>query len=420
MQTTNLTQLCMNRRVIFILFLAFSSGLPLALTGSTLQAWYTAAGVNLMTIGLLTMVGQPYVYKILWAPLLDRFTPLGFLGRRRSWIMLMQGILAISLVMMAFLNPAKTPGLLAILALMVAFFSATQDIGIDAYRTDILHPDERGLGSSMNTIGYRIAMLVSSAIALILAGEIGWRATYLIMASLMATQMIITFFAPTPLYEQAAPQTLTKAVIEPFKEFLNRQNALWLLIFIIIYKICDAFALSLNTAFLIRGVHFSLVEIGSISKIVGVIAIFLGSVIGGMLYPYLGLYRSLMYFGFLQMISNLAFVILALVGKNYVVMATAIFIENFCGSLGTVAFVVFLMSLCNHRYTATQYALLSAVMALGRVFVGPVAAVMVEHIGWVEFYFWTVLIGLPALILLWWLNRRIDFSAKHLAQVQST
>lgn len=404
-----------NRNVYVIFFLGFSSGLPLLLTGSTLQAWYTVAGVNLMTIGVLTLVGQPYTFKFLWAPILDRFRVLG-LGRRRGWIMVMQLALAVSLVVMAFLHPKTQPWLLASAALAVAFFSATQDTGIDAYRTDLLKPEERGMGASLNTIAYRLAMLVSGALALIMAQEIGWQTTYLIMAAIMAAGMLNTLFAPVPDTENQPTLTFEQAVVHPFKEFMTRKNAIWLLVFIVIYKICDALALSLNTTFLIRAVGFSLVDIGSITKVVGLIASLLGSFLGGVLLPYIGLYRSLMYFGFLQMVSNLSFAVLAIVGKNYFLMAGSIFLDNFCGSLGTVAFVVFLMSLCDKRYTATQYALLSALMAVGRVFVGPVAAGLVESMGWVDFYILTFFVGIPSLILLWWLNRRIDFSAEQLAR----
>lgn len=399
----------LNRRVMAVLLLAFSSGLPIVLTGSTLQAWYTVAGVNLMTIGALTLVGQPYIYKFLWAPLFDRFVPFR-LGRRRSWILLMQILLGAGLAAMAFLNPAHTPILLACAALAVAFFSASQDIGIDAYRTDVLQAEERGMGAAVNTLGYRIAMLISGAFALIIAAKLGWRTMYLIMAAFMLLEIFVTFWAPNPQIEEHPPTTLTKAIVDPFKEFMSRPYAIAIMIFIVIYKISDAMALSLNTAFLIRGVGFSLIDIGAIAKTVSLVASLLGSLVGGIYLPRLGMYRSLLYFGFLQITSNLTFALLGAVGKNYWMMGTALFSEYFCGGLSTVAFVAFLMSLCDKRYTATQYALLSALAALGRIFIGPEAAYLVNHLGWIELYIWTFFLGIPGLVLLWWLQKNINLT----------
>lgn len=415
MGKSRLLSLLSSPRILAVMLLSFSSGLPLVLTGSTLQAWYTVAGVNLMTIGILTMVGQPYTYKFLWAPFMDRFAPLK-IGRRRSWVLLMQFALVLGLTVMAFLNPKHMPWLLASVALAVAFFSASQDIAIDAYRTDVLPIRERGFGASVTNLGYRMAMLVAGALSLILAAEIGWRATYLIMAGLMLITMIVTIRSPNPPETHGAPKTFTEAVVEPFRDFMTRKNAIALLIFMIIYKLCDVFALSLNTTFLIRGVGFSLLEVGSITKVVGLVGALLGSIVGGVLLPRMGLYRSLMVFGILQMTSNLSFALLAIVGKSYSFMAGSIFLDYFCGGLSSVAIIVFLMSLCNKRYTATQYALFSSVTAIGRVFVGPIAATTVEHIGWVQFYVWSFIIGIPSLMILWWLKHRVDFSADQIAE----
>lgn len=400
----------LNQRLTAVLLLGFSSGLPLPLIASTLQAWYTVAGVNLMTIGLLSFTQQPYIYKPLWAPLMDRFVPFN-LGRRRSWIIAMQFCLALTLVFMAWLNPSTSPWLLAAVALLVAFFSASQDVAIDAYRTDVLTIKERGMGAANTNLGYRCAVIVGGALALVIAAQVGWRATYLLMALIMATEMLVTLWAPRPAQTILPPVSLREAVVEPFHDFLTRRNAIAILIFIIIYKLSDALALSLNTTFLIRSVGFSLVDVGSITKIVGTVSVLLGGIIGGVLMPRLGLYRSLMYFGFLQMSSNLAYALLAMVGKSYLIMTLATFAEYFCSGLSSVATIVFLTSLCNRRFTATQYALFSAVAALGRVFVGPLAAYMVERLGWGEFYVWTFFIGIPALLLLYWLRRRVDFAA---------
>lgn len=395
------------RRLLTILLLGFSSGLPLGLITSTLQAWYTISGVSLVTIGWLSLVGQPYAYKFLWAPLLDRWMPLN-LGRRRSWILLMQLGLAITFAVMAFMNPAKTPVFLALLALCVALFSSTQDTAIDAYRTELLSESERGLGVSANTIAYRVAMIVSSAMALIIAALVSWRAMYLMMSGCFLLLMLVTKIAPNPIENQHSPKSLREAMIAPMHSFFSQKNAVLILLFIVLYKLCDAMALSLNTAFLIRGVGFSLVQIGAISKTVGLVAALLGSVAGGLLMPYLGLYRSLWYFGILQMASNLLYAWLAFVGKNITVMSVAIFGENFCGGLATVAFIVFLMNLCDRRYTATHYALFSAVASLGRIFIGPISAVLVQHIGWIDFYILSAMVGLPALMILFLLFQHSD------------
>lgn len=386
-------------RLSTILLMGFSSGLPLGLVTSTLQAWYTVSGVSLVMIGWLTLVGQPYAYKFLWAPFLDRWSPLS-LGRRRSWIVLMQLALALTLAIMPFFHPAKQPWLIAFLALCVAIFSATQDTAIDAYRTELLPESERGLGVSLNTIAYRMAMIVSSAVALIIAAFISWRAMYWMMSGCFLLLMFVTKNAPNTVPHPHSPKTVREAVIAPMHSFFSQSNAVLILIFIVLYKLCDAMALSLNTTFLIRGVGFSLVQIGMISKTVGLIAGLLGSIVGGVLMPYLGLYRSLWYFGLLQMSSNLLYAWLAFVGKNITVMSVAIFGENFCGALGTVAFVVFLMNLCDQRYTATQYALFSAVAALGRIFIGPISAVLVQQMGWIDFYILSAIVGLPALMIL--------------------
>ena len=403
----------LNARLVVVLLLSFSSGLPLALLGSTLQAWYTVSGVGLFTIGTLTLVGQPYVYKFLWAPILDRFALLG-LGRRRGWIVTMQILLVIGLVIMAFLTPDSHPWGLAWIALMVACFSASQDIAIDAYRTDILPASERGLGAAYNTFGYRIAVLVSGAIALILAAEVGWQFTYLTMAGLILLETIVTLLAPPPAPITGLPNTMTKAVTEPIRDFMRREKSLALLVFIVIYKLSDAFALSLNTPFLIRGLCFDLLEIGTIYKVTALTATLAGSLVGGLLIRRLGIYRSLLYFGLLQALSNLSYMALAIVGKNYLLMTAGVFTEFFCGGLSTVAFVSFLMSLCNRKYTATQYALFSALSAVGRVFAGPEAAAMVEHMGWALFYFSTFLIGIPTLFLLWWLRHSLYPAAEQI------
>lgn len=407
-----------NRKIISILFLGFSSGLPLGLISSTLQAWYTVSGVSLMTIGWLTLVGQPYALKFLWAPLLDRFSPMHS-DRRRSWIFLMQFGLAVSLIFMAFLNPAKMPFFLAFLALIVSLFSATQDTAIDAYRTELLSDNEKGLGVAVNNVAYRAAMLASTAVALMVADQLGWRAMYLIMAGLFFGLLIMTKQAPSIVNSAIAPTSLKEAMLAPGREFFARKNAVMLLLFMVLYKLCDAMALSLNTTFLIRGVGFHLIDIAMISKTVGLIASILGGLMAGWLMSRLTLYRALFYFGLLQALSNLLYVWLACVGHHIGVMGIAIGGEYFFSGMASVAFVVFLMDLCDRRYTATQYALFSAVATIGRIFIGPVSAWIVNHVGWVEFYIWSTVIGFPALAILWLLNARSSIFVNRIQNIRA-
>ncbi len=392
-----------NRRIQTVLLLGFSSGLPLALTGSTLQAWFTQSGVDLLTIGSLSLLGLPYVWKFLWAPLLDRFTP-PFLGRRRSWILLTQLGLCVSIVIMAALHPATQPSMIGFIALVIAFISATQDIATDAYRTDILLPKERGLGAAAVTLGFRVAMLVSGGLALVLADYLGWQVTFEIIAGLIGLSIIATLFAPNEAVCIQQPQSLTSFIVEPFRDLLTRDKIALILLFVMIYKLGDALALALMSNFLLGKLGFSLTDVGIAFKTFGLIATIMGVFVGGILLVRMSLFYALIGFGLLQAFSNVMFVVLAMMGKHYFLMVSCIFIESFCSGMSTAAFVAFLMSLCNVRFSATQYAFLSALFALGRVFAGPIAAVIVQHIGWINFYWIAFLLSFPGIILLIYLR----------------
>lgn len=392
-----------DRRIAFVMFLGFFSGLPLALSGGTLQAWMASSGVDIKTIGLFTLVGLPYTLKFLWSPLMDRFVP-RVLGRRRGWLAMTQIALFGCLLLMGGLSPQYAVGALALLALTLAFLSASQDIAFDAYRTDVLEPKQRGAGAAVSVLGYRLAMLAAGALALVLADHIGWQLTYWLMAALMLCGVGFTLLAPEPETPAEAPKSLQAAVVQPFREFFTRRGALALLLLVVLYKLGDAFAGSLTTTLLLRGPGFTLTEVGAINKGLGLAATIIGALFGGALMVKLRLYRALMLFGVLQAISNLTFMWLALAGKNYTLMVAAVGIENLAGGMGTAAFVALLMSLCDRRYTATQFALLSAAASIGRVLVGPPSGVMVEALGWAPFFFVTFLIALPGLALLWWLR----------------
>jgi len=405
-------QLLTQKRMLVVLLLGFSSGLPLGLTMGTLQAWFTIENVDIKTIGFLALVGQPYVYKFLWAPVIDKITPT-FLGRRRGWMLITQISLIALLIFIAGFSPATTPLVVGVIALSIAIMSATQDIVIDAYRTELLPAEERGTGAAMAVAGYRIAVLVSGGLALILADYIGFRLVYISMAGFMGIGVLATLFCSEPIHHKAAPQTFVKACIEPFKEFWSRKNAIALLVLIVLYKMGDAFAGSLTITFLLRGLEFSLKDIGYIYKTVGLVTTLVGVFWGGLLMARIGLYRSLLWFGFLQAITNFLFMVLAWAGKDYSLMIITIALENLAGGMGTAAFIALLMSLCDERYTATQFALLSALSAVGRVFVGPTAGYLVDYLGWAEFFLCTVIFSIPGLVLLFILKKSIysiDFS----------
>jgi PAT family beta-lactamase induction signal transducer AmpG len=388
------SKLYTSRRVAPLLALGFASGLPLALTGGTLQAWATIEQVSLQEIGFLTLVGTAYTLKFLWAPLVDRYAP-PWLGRRRGWMVLMQVLLALGMLAMGCLSPGQSLLPLALLAVFVAFCSATQDIAFDAYRSDVLRKDERGAGAALSVLGYRLAMLVSGGLALIMADQwLGWGATYMLMGALVPTQ---------------TPRSLQQAVLEPFREFFGRPEAVTVLVLIVLYKLGDAFAGALSTTFLIRAAGYTASEVGTVNKLLGLAATIVGVLAGGALMARLGLYRSLMLFGLLQAVSNLGFWVISVGPHNVWIMAAGVGIENLCGGMGTAAFVALLMGLCNQQFSATQFALLSALTAVGRTYLaGPLTPPLVQYAGWPTFFLLTVLIALPGLWLLHWRRRDID------------
>ncbi len=391
--------LVFNRRMSVMFLLAFSSGLPLSLSTSTLQAWMASVDIDIKTIGLFTLVQIPYVLKFLWAPLMDRYSLPGF-DRRRSWIFFSQCLLIMVIILMAFSDPGESIHIMGILALAIAFLSASQDVAFDAYRADMLTEKERGMGAGISVTAYRIALIVSGAGVLIMAGHIGWQSAFLIISLLFVFGMIGVYLGPDVGGEVKPPATLDEAVVQPFVEFLRRDSAWLFLLLIVLYKLGDAFAGTLTTVFLIAGMDFSVSDVGVINKFIGLIMTIMGALLGGVLMFRIGLFYALLWFGLLQAFTNLGFMVLAWYGKSYAGAVMIIGMENFAGGMGTAAFVALLMALCNHRYTATQFALLSALAAIGRVFVGPPSGHLVASLGWTEFYFITFLVALPGLVLL--------------------
>ena len=392
-------------KMLLMLVLGFSSGMPLALTGSTLSAWLVAEGVDIKTIGLYSLVGLPYAFKFLWSPLMDRFVP-PFLGRRRGWMIITQLFLIFTISALGFFNPASMPLLVAAAALSLAFFSASQDIVLDAYRTEYLKPEERGAGVGVWIMGYRIALLVGGAVALILSDYVSWKTVYLSMGLFMVIGCIATLLAPEPLKIDAArdsiepPKSLYEAAVAPFLEFFRRPGSLEILLFIILYKLGDIAAAQMTTPYILKYVGFSRTELGTIYKGFGMAATIVGALMGGALMSKWPLRRSLFVFGVLQGVSILAFILLDFTGREIWALAVVIGIENFCGGMGTSAYTAFLMGLCNRKFTATQYALLSSLMAVGRNVTGAPTGYLADAVGWVMFFVICTALALPGLLLL--------------------
>ena len=517
----NRIDLAMLHRLAVVTILGFASGLPLALTGQAMQAWLSLEGLDVATIGFLSLVGLPYTFKFLWAPLMDRFE-LPWLGRRRGWLVVTQLALAGTLLWLADTSPTQATRSFALLAVLVAFVAASQDVVIDAYRTDLLAARERGLGSSLSVLGYRLAMILSGGIALIwvdpsnASGPGGWTwpEVYRFMAALMVGAAVLsaialprvmsvgdrssvarqdllgfaallaavavgfvvsdrfgppiarTLLAPwfegstldaglqrkwtellalllglaftLPLAAWAARAAKFQTLLNGLDSYFSQRGATAFLAFIVLYKLGDAFAGSLMTPFLLKAMMFSSAEVGVVNKLIGLWLTIGGALLGGLLMLKLGLWRALLLFGVLQMASNVGFWWLAVHGKGalpgfvlppfdwgFVKLAQAtdidggllmvIAAENLSGGMGTAAFVAFLMSLCNQRFTATQYALLSAFASVGRVWVGPLAGVLAEAIGWPTFFVVSTVLALPALGMLWWLRdavRELEVDSK--------
>ncbi|HEY5790712.1 MAG TPA: AmpG family muropeptide MFS transporter [Gammaproteobacteria bacterium] len=422
-----------DRRVLAVGFLGFSSGLPLALTFGTLTLWLAELGIDKTTIGLFALAGTPYTLKFLWAPLVDR-VPLPWLtrrfGRRRGWMLATQVALMAGITLLGGSDPVAAPTLTALLALLVAFCSATQDIAIDAYRVEILDERRYGAGAALVVLGYRIGMLASGAGALYAASFSDWGTAYAIMAALMAVGVVTVLLNPEPAvadspearaqaarvaaFVAARPDLrgragralawLHGAVVAPFAEFLARPGWLAVLGFVVLYKFGDALAGVMSGPFYVE-LGFSKIEIANVTKAFGLGATIAGGLLGGLLVSRHGIWRSLWACGLLQMLSNLMFVVQALAGHDLALLTLTIGLENLAGGMGTAAFVAYLSSLCNVAYTATQYALLSSLAAFGRTLLSSSGGWLAVQLDWVGFFLLTTVAALPGLVLLWWLGR---------------
>jgi PAT family beta-lactamase induction signal transducer AmpG len=387
------------RSLIVLALLGFASGLPLFLTGSTLKAWLTDSGLDLRVIGLFGLVTQPYVLKVLWAPFLDRYS-LPWLGRRRGWMALFQAGLVVALVFMALGDPRVGVGRFVLLGFLVAFASASQDIALDAWRAEAFSSHELGIANAIHVGFYRVAMLVSGALGLVLAQKLGWRSMYLVMAGLMACGALGTLLAWSTDGRIRPPRTLREAVVAPFRQFLRRPAAVEVLVFILLYKIGDQLADAMVTPFLMRGLGFSKMEIGVTTKFTGMACLILGGLVGGLFMKRWNLKRSLVVFGLCQAGSILAFWALSLLGRNLGALAGAIALENLCYGMGGTAFATFLMCLCDKRFTGTQYALFTSIVALSRGYLSAPSGWVVLRLGWSGYFLACVCIAIPGLLLL--------------------
>lgn len=385
-------------KMLSMLVMGYSSGLPLLLTGSTLQAWMTDAQVDLAQIGMVSLIGQPYVYKFVWSPLMDQYS-LPFLGRRKGWILITQVLLTLSIFAMSFFNPASSLAMIAFVALLVAFFSASQDIVIDAYRREILAEEELGLGSSVYIYGYRLAMIVSGAMALFMADKMSWDQVYQIMALCMIPALIFTFFAPMEKDEYKKPRSLQEAVFGPLKEFFGRHGAWLMLSFILLYKIGDAMASNLTTPFILD-IGYTKTDIATVAKTFGMIATLLGGFVGGVMMTKISIKRSLWMFGILQAISTFGFSALPSMPHTLMSLAVVIAIENLASGMGTAAYSAYMASITNRQFTATQYALLSSLMGIPRVIISAPTGLMAKSMGWEWFFVTCGVIAIPGLLLI--------------------
>jgi len=401
-------------RMVAILFMGFASGLPLALTGSTLAIWMRQGGVSLATIGLFALVGLAYNLKFLWAPLIDR-VPLPWLGarlgRRRSWTLALQGLLALAILALGANDPVEAPVATALSAVLVAFLSASQDVVIDAFRVELLEGPEQGPGASATQIGYRIGMVASGAGALYLSELAGWQAAYWAMAALLLPAMVAVWLTPEPragLYDPPAAggfaAWLRGAFLDPLLDFARRSRWLAILAFVVLYKLGDALAGVMSSAFYVD-MGFTRIEIANVSKVFGVLATIVGVILGGAAVYRLGVLRGLLVCGVLQMLSNLLFALQAVVGHSVPMLMVTIGVENLAGGMGSAAFVAYLSNLCTVAYTATQYALLSSLAAVARTTLAAAGGLLAEAAGWVTFFALSTLAAVPGLLLLLWLMR---------------
>jgi MFS transporter, PAT family, beta-lactamase induction signal transducer AmpG len=411
------------KRLIIIFLMGFASGLPLLLVGQTLSVRLTEAGISLTEIGLFALVGTPYNIKFFWAPVIDRLhLPMlsNLLGRRRSWMVLVQLFLMASIVSLGFSNPQTSSVITAVLAFATAFFSASQDIVIDAYRIEILDEDQQGAGAAMSQAGYRFGMLCAGAGALYLAAAMSWSVAYGVMAGLILIGFIAALKAPVASEVNHSENNRSRKdwfqsmIADPFTEFFERSNvrvALTILVFILLYKLGDAFVGVMANPFYIK-IGFSKIDIANVTKLFGVVATLLGVLTGGLIVKRFGALKSLLFCGIFQMLSNLMFAAQATIGPKVGFLFLTIGIENMSGGMGSAAFVAYLSLLCNVKYTGTQYALFTSFMAFGRTWLSAMSGWVADQTSWEVFFIVSTIIAVPGLLMLCWMLRRLPMEVQ--------
>ena len=391
----------LNRRMLICAFTGFTSGLPLYVLIQLVPAWLRVEGVGLAEIGFFALIGFPYTWKFLWSPVMDRYT-LPFLGRRRGWMFVTQLALLVSIATVGFFEPKLSIWTVAYLAAAVAFFSASQDIVLDAYRRELLPDLELGLGNTIHVQTYRLAGLVPGSLALILADHLPWNIVFVVVAAFMAVGLILTLVIQEAISEPTPPKTMREAVVEPFREFVQRKGpatALLILSFLFLYKLGDNMATALSSAFYID-IGFTLTQIGSIAKFASLVAAIVGGVVGGLMMLKLGINRALWAFGVVQVVSILGFAVLAEVGANPWVLGMVVAFEYLGVGLGTAAFTAFIARTTNPVFAATQFALFTALAAVPRTLANAVTGLIVESVGWTMFYLICATVAIPGMLLL--------------------
>lgn len=391
----------LNRRMLICAFTGFTSGLPLYVLIQLIPAWLRVEGVGLAEIGFFALVGFPYTWKFLWSPVIDRFT-LPLLGHRRGWMFVTQLALLVSIGAMGFIKPDLSIWTVAYLAAAVAFFSASQDIVLDAYRRELLPDFELGLGNAIHVQTYRLSGLVPGSLALILADQLPWHTVFVVVALFMAVGLGLTLVIREAIKDPSPPKTMREAVVEPFREFKHRQGlgaAALALAFLFFYKLGDNMATALSTPFYID-LGFSLTQIGSIAKFASLTAAIVGGVIGGVVMIKLSINRALWLFGVVQVVSILGFAWLAESGANPWVLGTVVAFEYLGVGLGSAALVAFMARMTNLAFAATQFALFTAFASVPRIFANAVTGVIVEQVGWTNFFLLCTVVAIPGMLLL--------------------
>jgi len=390
----------LTKKMLICIFTGFTSGLPLFILISLLPAWLSSGGMDLKTIGLFALIQFPFTWKFIWAPLFDRFS-FG-MGRRRGWLIIFQLLLLTTICSFGFVEPRSQLIVVAIISTIIAFFSASQDIVIDAYRRELLSDYELGIGNAIHVNAYKISSLIPGSLALILADSFDWEFVFIITGLFMLPGIIMTLLIKEPLLKYGTPKTLKEAVIEPFKEFKNRKGikeAFLILLFIFLYKIGDSMATALATPFYLD-LGFSLTEIGVIAKNAGLWPGIIGGLAGGIWMIKLGINRALWVFGFMQMFATLSFAWLALSGDNNLILAITVGLEFFAAGLGTTAFIAYIAKTTHPKYSATQFALFTGLASVPRTFTNASTGYLVEFFGWHNFFIFCFLIAVPGMLLL--------------------